>query len=407
MNRGFALLAQRWLIVTLWVITIVAATLGPADASGGVPRILCVFCGSGGAADLVLNVALFLPLGYALARAGLPAWSALLVSLLFSTGIEVAQLALPFRSPTLRDVLANAAGGWLGAVGALNIRSWLRPSTATNIRFVFATALPLAIIAAGGALLRSARVNVETLDSQWEPEFARPGNRWNGELRSVRIGDVSIPNGRVLIDSALRQHLDAGSPLLLDIRAAASTDGYMPILNLAIAIDERWLVIAQRDEDLVLHTRRRSAALRLRGPSVTFPRLLAVAPGDSLAIRIEGLSTLGPCAESNGVRVCAEQLPAGRLWSLLVPSSRWDGALLDALTFVALGVPSGLLLLVAAGWLRVVGLATVALGLVILPSALGFVALASADWLSIGLGMAVGTLTSARLRESVPGARPH
>lgn len=76
-------------------------------------------------ADLLLNVVLFVPLGFLADRLGggrRPAWHAALAGLLGSLAIETAQLFIPARFSSLADVAANGAGAWLGAVGSATMR---------------------------------------------------------------------------------------------------------------------------------------------------------------------------------------------------------------------------------------------------------------------------------------------
>jgi len=71
------------------------------------------------ASDVLLNLVLFLPLGFILRRIpggpGGIAARAPLVALVVSASIELAQLFLVGRYATVSDVVANTAGAWLGA----------------------------------------------------------------------------------------------------------------------------------------------------------------------------------------------------------------------------------------------------------------------------------------------------
>jgi glycopeptide antibiotics resistance protein len=75
-------------------------------------------------ADLIVNVALFVPLGALLSRwaattPGPPLWRACAIVIgaaLFATFFESLQYILPRRYSSLRDVIANAAGAGCGIV---------------------------------------------------------------------------------------------------------------------------------------------------------------------------------------------------------------------------------------------------------------------------------------------------
>jgi glycopeptide antibiotics resistance protein len=98
-----------------------------------------------GLRDAVLNVVLFLPLGFVL-QLGRPrgspfAWGrALALGATFSGLIEVAQLFLPERFPSLADLATNALGAVLGAL--LAARATRRLDAAGTVR-AFALDLPL------------------------------------------------------------------------------------------------------------------------------------------------------------------------------------------------------------------------------------------------------------------------
>ncbi|MDQ1129764.1 hypothetical protein QE381_001892 [Microbacterium sp. SORGH_AS 888] len=71
-----------------------------------------------GEPDQIMNTALFIPLGVAMAFV-LPrrAWLVgILAALVLSTGVELAQEGIPGRVPDLSDVLWNTCGGAIGVV---------------------------------------------------------------------------------------------------------------------------------------------------------------------------------------------------------------------------------------------------------------------------------------------------
>jgi VanZ family protein len=91
---------------------------------------------SGGRGDLLANLVLYAPLGFALAlalQARLrPALAALLAAqacLLLSAAMEFGQMHVPRRSPSGLDLLLNAVGGGAGALLAV----WVRPPATTRL----------------------------------------------------------------------------------------------------------------------------------------------------------------------------------------------------------------------------------------------------------------------------------
>lgn len=91
-------------------------------------RILLAPAGSEAARDLLLNLVLFLPLGFLVERTGrghLRVWQVVALATLTSLVIEVVQLFLPDRWTTATDVLANGVGAALGALASVTLRRHL------------------------------------------------------------------------------------------------------------------------------------------------------------------------------------------------------------------------------------------------------------------------------------------
>jgi len=89
-------------------------TLSPFEFAWRQPYVAIGFQ----AADTILNVALFLPIGFLLrslqqGRRGV-GWQAVSVASVMSALIELLQFCLPGRFPSPADVAANAAGAWAG-----------------------------------------------------------------------------------------------------------------------------------------------------------------------------------------------------------------------------------------------------------------------------------------------------
>ena len=68
--------------------------------------------------DIVVNIALYFPFGYTLARASRPrgrVWHSVVLAAVISIGVEWSQLYSHLRFPSVQDVLCNVSGAWLGA----------------------------------------------------------------------------------------------------------------------------------------------------------------------------------------------------------------------------------------------------------------------------------------------------
>lgn len=75
--------------------------------------------------DVLLNIVLFLPLGFLLERVGGGKWTVIgitVVGLLASLAIETAQMMLPGRYSAVTDILSNGLGGGLGALASVHVR---------------------------------------------------------------------------------------------------------------------------------------------------------------------------------------------------------------------------------------------------------------------------------------------
>lgn len=138
------------------MLAILAATLVPAKSGELRPFSYCLACDFRWLADAVLNIALFLPLGFAAAWGGRSFWKVSLAGALFSTLIELMQMVVPGRDPALRDILCNAAGAALGAAAAYRPRYWLEPSVRTAWLVGAAGSAIFAVIACTALLLAPA-----------------------------------------------------------------------------------------------------------------------------------------------------------------------------------------------------------------------------------------------------------
>lgn len=130
----------NWVRAT-WValLIVLVCTLVPLPfrvdrpAATSLAQVLAIGFGPDRSSDIVENIVLFLPLGFALAgnltQRGTARLSAIATILLFSAAcsyaIEVVQQFIPGRFSSLTDVLANTTGGTLGF---LLHRLWYRHS---------------------------------------------------------------------------------------------------------------------------------------------------------------------------------------------------------------------------------------------------------------------------------------
>jgi hypothetical protein len=387
-------------ILALGLIAI--ATLVPTGESTRSTGFLCLGCGTFGGPDVVVNIALFLPLGIVLGRAGRMPMFAVGAGLVVSGLIESAQFFIPGRDPTLRDILMNGIGCGLGALLAWRLADWLAPGTRARTLLWLATIGALLAIGLTGALLRFEPPSGIQY-GQWVPD---PGHLelFSGSLRAAEVGGISVPNGRSSRSAEISAALADRAIVRLDATAGRPTRRLSSIFSVMDDAQEEALLIGPHGDDLVVRVRRVAATWRFDAPEFRFPAALAgIAPGTPLVITFDG-TRLGGCATVNGIQYCAGRPRAGSTWSL---ARSFDDApavmrrLLDTLTLVTLVIPFGLLWrsvprreALAASALLVVGFPVVAWwsGLA-LPTAW--------EWLGVALAISLGAWLHTRVRPTL------
>lgn len=126
-GRRLGLLLLGYLGVVVAVMVFAPFSFGPLTTG----RVLLLPEAGTLVGDVVLNVALFVPLGFLLDRIAtgrLGPGRVLIMGLLASVLIETTQLFLLERYSTVTDVVANTAGAWLGALASSGIRRRLGES---------------------------------------------------------------------------------------------------------------------------------------------------------------------------------------------------------------------------------------------------------------------------------------
>jgi VanZ family protein len=138
--------------------------------------------------DVILNIALFVPLGIALTAARVRSRDACLMAMLLTTGVEVAQLWLPGRDASARDILANSLGACLG------VAMMTRPRVAQIVAAVH-----------GG------------IDRPIERSIARPDVAARYAFGSALIASLAFLLPRTLTMPASQQRVFLVSSALLDV----------------------------------------------------------------------------------------------------------------------------------------------------------------------------------------------
>lgn len=318
---------------------------------GGAPQEpeACLLCGDRGLSDAILNVALFLPLGFGLAAAGVRPLRVFLLGLLLTAAVETAQIWIPGRDPSLGDVLCNSlgalAGGWLGTRRS----SWMAPTRgAARWLCLAAGALAAGIVVATGLLLRPSVGRAE-LYGQWTPELGNFG-LYRGRVLSAAVGGRPAPSARLEPTGLFTELFRRAAPVEVRFLAGPPPDRLSPIFSVFDRNEREVFLLGADGEDLVVRRRRLADRLRLDRPELRVRGALAgLLPGDTLdaVVRGQGAAT---CVSLSPVEVreCPMRYPPGRGWALLLfpeeLSRPWLLGL-DALWAGLLALPLGL-------WLR-------------------------------------------------------
>jgi len=264
-----------FLAVSLAVLTIATVTLRagvPPGKTEILPPWYCLLCGSGGTADAILNVALFVPLGLALSGAGLNVWRAFLISLLLATAIELAQAAIiPFRYSALGDVLWNTLGGALGAVTFGALPRLLRPTPArAQALSRWALATMVGVVAVTAVVFRPSLPRGHYQLREFDrciPPVADRGPL----LDDIHYGDLSVTRGISVPVAALRREWRQGALRITGRTTPASCEDVLSLVTSAAGEPEELFGLSRGLLGLNFRVRLMASDLRLRAPSVHLP----------------------------------------------------------------------------------------------------------------------------------------
>ncbi|MCC6927886.1 MAG: VanZ family protein [Gemmatimonadaceae bacterium] len=384
---------------------IAMATLSPGTIAEASTPMFCLVCGSLGTVDVILNVALFLPLGWALAFAGMSWRQAIVTCLATSLAIESLQFAvIAGRDATISDLLTNTLGG---AIGAWTMAHW-RPLVASERRQAqcasmgFAAAA-LLIMAATAWLLRPALPRM-LLWGQWTPQHQQ-FEPYSGHLATFAVNRIPIPYGLIAIpDSVRTAYLRYEAVPRIEFLS-----GHAPQRTSAIARigGERWelFLLGASGERFVFRASLRTRYLRLRTPSAAVAGALGGA-GENVTAEAQ--------LQRDGWRMRVSR-PSGTVerlvpfsvalgWSMLLPFEHpmeahdvwWSAVWLGALVFpCALWGALARLGPTTTGsrgrTLSFLPVASVAAGLAVIPWAAHFAPASPIEWGGVLLGAALAT----------------
>jgi hypothetical protein len=329
------------LISAIGLIAIATLTPTPGATRG---EMFCLACGERGVADVILNVLLFVPFGLALASLGLTLRRSLLAGFLLSFGLELFQLLLPGRDPTVSDLLCNSVGSVVGyALWSGNPVSFARrlsPAAA------FATLLAQLAIIIAGSLLFVPALPTRVYYGQWTPEFADV-KHYTGSVTHAQVGNIAVASSRITRSREVRDSLLAGATVWVVGITGKKAPGFAPIFNIFDDHQREVLSLGADRNDFVLRYRTLSAALRLDQPALRFRGMLnELERGRNFDIRVRRISH-GFCVSVKSTRACPTGFNIGDAWQVLITAERLPHALASVvrLSWLALlFLPTGFLL---------------------------------------------------------------
>jgi len=376
-------------ILALALAAVFAATLTPGPPQQ-IPGIACLLCGERAVADALLNVILFLPIGIGLAQVGLPLKRTILVGGLLSAGIELSQMVIPGRDPSVSDVMMNTTGTALGGFAVYSKIRWLEPAMAAAARMSLgAGAAAAATVVATGILLRPSYPH-DVYYGQWTPNLAQL-DWYRGRVLEASVGGVDLPDGELAQSARARGLFLAGASLRVKAIAGPPTRRLGSVFSIADGHQRTILLVGAERNDLIIQRRTLAADLRLDQPEVRFPGVMeGISPGDTLNLSLR-LDNRGFCAALNRVSDCHLGYTVGTGWRLLYSGRSfpaWQTALISLGWVAGLAFPFGFWLRVA--WPSMAGAIILFAGLALVPVGTGLQPTSPWEWLAAVAGTAVG-----------------
>ena len=306
----------------LWAVGLLRLTLHGVSSGDGAASWVLV--GSEAAlADVAANVIAFVPLGALLFAAGAPMRRAMLLTITLSAVIELGQgLGVPGRYAALSDVIANSAGGALGAWLTAHSGKILRPSRDSARRCVGAWAVLIMLVLGGTRWLQAPGMPSTSYEGQH-------ADAWNAERDHAHAVQVARFNGQPyawgpLPNAAVVSLALAEGRLRLDVRVDPGTASPgVHRLAAVIAANPSHASLARLEtagHDLRFSSRVRATAFGLHEP---FVRLADALPDPATVARAP--LELGGAREANrmSVWVHAANGPASQAELLLTPLDGW------------------------------------------------------------------------------------
>ena len=328
-----------------WLLVILAVTLRPVRGDVEEFVRLCVLCGEAGVPNILLNVALYMPLGFAL-RSLSGSWlRASLLGASVSFGVEVAQLWIPGRHSTLIDFASNSSGAALGAALSGRRDWWLSPSNRLGPQLASLWAGFISSVLLIFALIMQPSVTDGPLYAQWTPVLGTL-EAYSGEILQATVGEIEVGHGGLERVDELRASLYGAPTIRVRYIVGEPPTALAPILRLVDDVGNELFQLGADGVDLVVRFRYRADDLKLARPDIRLRDALHdTEPGDTVWTIVERPAR-GPyrLVLPTNEDIVVRAIPAARGWSMLrYPGTLTPGtkAALDVLWLVLLFAPIG------------------------------------------------------------------
>lgn len=328
-----------------WIAVIVLLCLVPTGLESPPVIQLCLICQDRGAADFILNVGLYLPLGLFLGLRTGSLTLALVGGFSLSVGIEVAQFWIPGRFTSLSDLIANSSGAALGGLLARSYPTWVipEPPLARRLSLVFALLATLIVLATGWLFTTS--VSRGPLYGNWAPGISITAP-YNGSVLSASVAGIPVPSRRLEDSEEVRIGLEDGRALALRFELDVPPDAPAPVFRILDDSADETVRVSVHGSDLLVRVRYLADDFRLARPILRVEGALApFRLRDTVAIVLDRPAGAGHRIAVGYGDAVPFEFSAGRGWSLLISSTGLSQPILTWLDALWIG-----LLLVPVGW---------------------------------------------------------
>ena len=393
---------------------IALATLVPLPGDQWLHAFWCIRCGGGAdPVELLLNVALFVPLGLALRASHTRASLALATIVATTIGVELLQyFVVVGRDGSIRDCISNTAGGTAAffiqpAAGAL-WRADGRPST----KLAWGAAiLWIAHAALASVLFRPAETSHRYF-GQTAPRLAQFAT-FHGVVQDARVDGARVPDGPLGPDLEGVVRTREWLSLTARVWPGRPTENTAPIVAIADGDANEIAILAQHHTSVEFQSRVAAQNVGLFAPAVVLDDAIDWAgPSSGDAVTLEGLRvgyrlTLRASEPHRAGRIATLTLSPSLGWALWWRAGFPGRMTLWWATWVWLAAPVALMVFwsdaadASARWTRFLPAAMAVLGgEVIVPWLTGS---GGFRWTEAGaaiVGLSVGIAASARARSN-------